>query len=1494
MAPAEELLAEPVIASSNRYLDIEPYTKKLFVEDPKTWAQIFPWEFPQNGTREQEEEFLRRFFTEREIRMQGGADGDGNGFRFLKQVWYSAALWNLNYRLPAVVDQWFEQNADLLSDPAMKEHMLRPDVQVGTFFDAEQMEMYGADLLHWAVKQIQFRVSPPPVLEELDVSSAVVDSTPLESSKQEINTQAKKPVRLKLDQTSPEKAEQLPTSPAVHALSATKSQNDDLTPLTPFTASITSKAAQARRVSDEAKRSSAQHFQPIEHRQRRGSLGGKRASFIQDRQNQRPTFNDARVDPHPHVPHVAQNGYGASMPPSEFMQNRVPSGGLAPGMVDQMPTLPQGQQVEAPPSHLSTVPMLPYGQQFQPGHHFVQAGNGYPPESFPPGLSSGPHGTVHHPFNEHNNVQSSGRYFAHQQSFGFEDRPDYAARPGGDSMNARGGKTRGYGSVRGRGSRGRNSFGQSSIHGGYASQRNQSGDHGQPDPSFTFRERGQNIQQQTYWRAPGHNENGMPRAGPFSNDARLHAPGYGVQNPTFYRDSGRDPGQANVDFPPPASFQGRGHDSKPATMNKTCDAGCTTERIADGCTTATRLIVFAVPPDMPQPVLWNFFYQFGAVKHISKPSWNPSGPVRPHVFVTFANVAAARACMAHKNMSWPGGEKLMTEVANGHLDSYNERHRSLPHHQNQNQVAGAAQTWSQTTNEAPMQQTAHASDPNVSSSRATRRLPERQSSLLTDEATSTGTTPTPSVSNTPKNGKGQKKKGKKVGTRNDKVEPVMDEAEPQSRQDSILNAAATRVRDDVMVAAVPDQGPAATPPQPAAQTDSMPLSVANTGQETTDAPGTTTNPDPQEHDLKKPEEVAGTGPDVIEDRSFQERPNGKTEEDHVDDSFHTATGSPKSDQQPTQLPAMKESPKVLVESSSPLERPDISHLVRNEAVELPDGTKDDINSTSAEPLRGLQEDQMTPLPNVPKARKVSINLPPMDVRAASDLGRAVLEGDSQVSQQRSVSGTSDAPNSAFITAPSTPAEPLTPAQTASKKAQKQKGAAQTESLSIFGKSIEKKPKKPKVAKGKGSLKSKPKMEDHGSPVAGNEASSRVASGTTTPMPQPIEPTMEDNVSQPTEHGNIHQETSQDEPVPAQAQEEQALQGALHSCKSDDESGQPQSEPQPPTVSLSRRPTISRVLGLIGIGASPAPEVEQTQAQDKVDMQNGQLSSVSPEPETQEATPSKAANVEDLAESGLGQPELATKPEISSVQVELDDKQDAMGLGISATLPAAEVAPTKKKTKKQQKSKPKKADAIATAQNIAMPCTDEQGSEHLFQYMGNEADSDKSTNTPANSNSSSASGSSPGKKIAAEKDKPKHLVEARPPRRKPKRATSRGSSNTLSSALNEEATAGSTKSSALTITGDNSVVNLNAAIGPESIVTPPNGMVLLLVKTSGDDGEQEETSPQPQPAGRVIEEIVETDEDTSEEVKKSKAKLFELSKLEEEKRAAASKAEGKIA
>jgi hypothetical protein len=168
---AADFTSDPVIVSGNRRRDIGSYVKKLFDDDSLRWGSIWPWEFPQEGTKDQEEIFLRECFGEREIHMQGGAGGKGHGFRFLKQAWYSAAIYNFKTRVPLTVQWWFDTNQELWREPTMAEFFFKPDVELSTFFLDPQIKLFGAKFLKVVVNEIQKKLIT--VLAEIPKSASL-------------------------------------------------------------------------------------------------------------------------------------------------------------------------------------------------------------------------------------------------------------------------------------------------------------------------------------------------------------------------------------------------------------------------------------------------------------------------------------------------------------------------------------------------------------------------------------------------------------------------------------------------------------------------------------------------------------------------------------------------------------------------------------------------------------------------------------------------------------------------------------------------------------------------------------------------------------------------------------------------------------------------------------------------------------------------------------------------------------------------------------------------------------------------------------------------------------------------------------------------------------------------------------------------------------------------------------------------------------------------
>ena len=137
-----------MIVSADRFADLRPYCDQVCRSDPKRWSEVFPWEFPQDGTQIQEETFLLGFFPQSETYMQG--------FRFLKQVWYCIALYNFQDRIPLFIDWWLAKpnSVELLSDASMRPWLLSKDAVPSTFF-SEELPQYGEKFLRTVIPSLQ-------------------------------------------------------------------------------------------------------------------------------------------------------------------------------------------------------------------------------------------------------------------------------------------------------------------------------------------------------------------------------------------------------------------------------------------------------------------------------------------------------------------------------------------------------------------------------------------------------------------------------------------------------------------------------------------------------------------------------------------------------------------------------------------------------------------------------------------------------------------------------------------------------------------------------------------------------------------------------------------------------------------------------------------------------------------------------------------------------------------------------------------------------------------------------------------------------------------------------------------------------------------------------------------------------------------------------------------------------------------------------------------
>ena len=252
-------------------------------------------------------------------------------------------------------------------------------------------------------------------------------------------------------------------------------------------------------------------------------------------------------------------------------------------------------------------------------------------------------------------------------------------------------------------------------------------------------------------------------------------------------------------------------------------------------------------------------------------------------------------------------------------------------------------------------------------------------------------------------------------------------------------------------------------------------------------------------------EVEGRTDEKIDDSQSPRAPTAeapaKVDDEHVDDSFHTASGSPGS----VRPEAAGEGSVAGSTTSTVVQRelgdtvevePNPSRTDTTEVESKPVGFKEPESVLSSDEAVSPKTILKVPVPQLPSKPKVTISMAEPDAKT-------------EKSDQRSTSSGTLAPQTpAFVTAPNTPAagqeaptaEPVLgveaqpPAAEAKKVekidkvAEKPKGPAQTQSFSLYGKKNEKKPKPNK----KGTLKGKPQ-----SGVA-SESSSRVVSRSTTP------------------------------------------------------------------------------------------------------------------------------------------------------------------------------------------------------------------------------------------------------------------------------------------------------------------------------------------------------------------------------------------------------------
>lgn len=427
-----------VIVSSNRYDDLEPYCSYIYNDNPKTWDAIFPWEFPQDGTKDEEEQFLRLYFSEDEIHVQG--------FRFLKQAWYCIALFNLNKRIPAFTEWWLRKpsSIELLNDTQLQPFLFRQDVKPSTFF-ADEIPEYGEKFLTNVIPLLQHRAK-----DILEKAKAVNKSAP---AGVEYTASPKRILWESSDGGGPKTAQSLSAEvdiirTTLNVPSPNASSFGEIPHSAPPLMTAVEMARQPMRTSNGPQMQSRTQIQNQPQIQTQPQVHGqqrKRGNSFKGRFNTRAGGHFPTRQP---PSSSERNTQAYPVPVYAPMHPRVTSGGPP----EWMPPLSQGQPLHAMPSQFQSVS----GKFGHPGaipqHHMPQE------VFFAP--SHEPYFNT--PFGDRTNIQLPGRDFAaelqpHQSQY-FHDPDSYRGGHRRNSQGSRGGKPpRGHNN-RGRNSRGRNSF----------------------------------------------------------------------------------------------------------------------------------------------------------------------------------------------------------------------------------------------------------------------------------------------------------------------------------------------------------------------------------------------------------------------------------------------------------------------------------------------------------------------------------------------------------------------------------------------------------------------------------------------------------------------------------------------------------------------------------------------------------------------------------------------------------------------------------------------------------------------------------------------------------------------------------------------------------------------------------------------------------------------------------------------------------------------------
>lgn len=732
-----------VIVSSNNPADaVWPYAVSIYHHEPTKWDSLFPWEFPQNGAREDEESFLRNYFTEMDIYMHGGADGEGKGFKFLKTVWYTIATWNLEVRVPAVEKWYWEQpsNFALLEDPDMKDYYLRPDALPTTFFDSKEVDMYGEKFLTQVIPKIQGTAKIYIQQRQRDLKVNIIDvaNYTTDMLKHELGSRAAIPAPQEAPALNQAAKDARHVIEPASAVQPPRPQIHEAHPSHP------------RNFSDGA----AQAHDSQSGGFKRGGYGTQRFSRGTQHQVRGAIPFDGR-----HMMHYS-SPTGGVPPIPVSMRTREASGGIG----DYRTPNVDGQQLKE--MHQSMQRVLT--------HQHIASYTPMPQHAVP---YVAPHSAMDQPvwaitgaFQPHPKDQTG--HYPTSAAMPLFEQNTFDPRHRRNSIRARG-----KGSYNGprRGSQGRSSFGASDynmhlnreaafegVRGGKHSHRarrfsgmsagwRSSSDHPQLEQhGFGVKE---NIEPGRTFSAPDYTEaRGYGVSGPMTAPrAQMKHQFESMANPEYQQ-------QVQVQQYRPASQPFLGpQNAGDVREGNTCGSNW----MSPTCTIVTKLIANGVPLDLPEHDIFTIFRQYGDVESVKR-HVKLDRSINGLVFINFKHAQAARDFLENKPSTWLDDRPLNIEVAREYWDpehrAYQRRMGNFGSYQQVSRRDSGANT---ETPSIPTILRRSDKDTNpFNSPYASPHFAPAQQSIK--EVPSGETTPTPSRPGTPKKkGKG---KGKKKNT----------------------------------------------------------------------------------------------------------------------------------------------------------------------------------------------------------------------------------------------------------------------------------------------------------------------------------------------------------------------------------------------------------------------------------------------------------------------------------------------------------------------------------------------------------------------------------------------------------------------------------------------------------------------------------------------------------------------------------------------------------